>query len=247
MENMNIEIQIPTEQLKELIENLIDEFINNSIDDYADQIKDKIEDSLTEEVCDYVRRDLVSNIDDYICIQDIKDQVNESIDIYELAKEVRDELDIPDVTDEIENLADQFNPGKHCRVGKAVEKVIEDGVVYSLTHNDEFARAMGSFIDNWLYQPNPDPQAQKAIVDDAINRILGREDASNIHNDLVANPTTLAYSDETIELTRNEINNLIYNSISQALNNKELSVTEMKFLILENTNAKINNFVRGIK
>ena len=247
MENMNIEIQIPTEQLKELIENLIDEFINNSIDDYADQIKDKIEDSLTEEVCDYVRKDLVSNIDDYICIQDIKDQVNESIDIYELAREVRDEIDIPDVSDEIENLATQFHPGEHCSIGRAVEKVIESGVMYSLTHNENFARAMGSFIDNWLYQSNPDTEVQKSLVNDAVNRILGKEDASNIHNNLVANPTTPSYSDETIELTRNEINNLIYNSISQALNNKELSVTEMKFLILESSNAKINDFVRGIR
>lgn len=237
MEDTTINIQIPINQLKDYIKSIFEEEIDSVIDDIASKVESRIEDSITdsitESVTDSVQEDLRNNFSDYFDVSDHIDDIQDSLDYSEIADQVQERLDIGS---EIESLAEQFSPGHHCGIGKAVEEVIYDGVEYGLTHDEDFAKAMGSFIDNWLYQPVPNRDVQKMLIDNAINRILGREDASNIHNDLmpqtVENKEEIPASEREVVITAGDIHTIIDISLSHFYGSKDISIPALKERII---------------
>jgi hypothetical protein len=239
MEDAKINIQIPIEQLKEYIKSIFEEELADSMDDIADNVQSKIEDSLTNSITDLVtdsvQEDLRNNFSDYFDIDDYMSDIQNGLDYSDIASEVQERIDFGS---EIESLAGQFRPGHHCGVGKAVEEVIYDGIEYGLTHDEDLAKAIGSFIDNWLYQPNPDPEVQKTLVNDAISRILGREDASNIHNDLMPQSTEenkeVPASERLLTIKAGDLHHIINTSIAHAFESgNEVSIAGIKMKIID--------------
>lgn len=242
MEESIINIQIPIDQLKEYIKSIFEEELADSMDDIADNVQSKIEDSLTESVTDSVEEHIRDNFSDYFDLDDYISDIQDGLDYSEIASQVQERIDFGS---EIESLAEQFRPGFHCGIGKAVEEVIYDGIEYGLTHDEDLAKAMGAFIDNWLYQPNPDPQVQKTLIDDAIKRILGREDASNIHKDLmtqeVENKEEIPASEREVVITAGDVHKIIDISLSHAFaSNQSTTISDLKSrVVMDLTNQNL--------
>lgn len=187
---------------------------NFSIEIPSDEIA-----KLVDSIVDTIREDHFDELSDRIyesVLDEVKDNVKDWIDI--------DDLDIENsITNTIEDLLGQFNPGKHCGIGRAAEDVIKDGFVYAIENDDDFAKKLGSFIDKWIWKPSDEKHPE-----DSIKAILGREDASNIH-DLTA-PASPSVENKML-ISQQELKDIIYLTISTVVGQSCIRDVNMTSLV----------------
>lgn len=187
---------------------------NISIEISSDEIT-----KLVDTVVDTIREDHFDDLSDKIydsVVDEVKDNINDWIDL--------DDLDIENnVTNTIEDLLSQFNPGNHCAMGRAVEDIIKDGFAYAIENDDDFAQKLGSFIDKWIWKPSDEKHPE-----DSIKAILGREDASNIHNLITpADPSV----GNKISIDQQELKDIIYLTISTVIGHSDIRGVNMTTLV----------------
>lgn len=187
---------------------------NISIEISSDEIT-----KLVDTVVDTIREDHFDDLSDKIydsVVDEVKDNINDWIEL--------DDLDIENkVTNTIEDLLGQFSPGNHCSMGRAVEDIIKDGFTYAIENDDDFARNLGSFIDKWIWKPSDEKHPE-----DSIRAILGREDASNIHNLTVpASPSV----ENKMLISQQELKDIIYLTISTVVGQSCIRDVNMTSLV----------------
>lgn len=186
---------------------------------------------LVDTVVDAIREDHFDDLSDKIydsVVDEVKDNINDWIDL--------DDLDIENnVTNTIEDLLSQFNPGNHCAMGRAVEDIIKDGFAYAIENDDDFAQKLGSFIDKWIWKPSDEKHPE-----DSIKAILGREDASNIHN--LTAPAGHPAENKML-ISQQELRDIIYLTISTVVGHSDIRGVNMTVL----ENRAVESFAQHIR
>jgi len=211
-----ITLRLPTNQLDEVIEEL------------KTNLSEEISDSIKDEVVEAVRDDMKMDIGDYINIDDLADSIqSDYLDYDSIAQEVENKLE--SVSSQIESLIDEFNPGSHCGLGRAVESLIEDSLEHSMFNNDEFAKKLGSFIDNWLYKPTPEPEVTESIMSGVTER-LGLSETKP--------------AEPTISLTVGQLNEIIHRSLTVGLvNTINNNVSDLVDIAVNQFDGDIQSFI----
>jgi hypothetical protein len=211
-----ITLRLPTNQLDEVIEEL------------KTNLSEEISESIKDEIAEEIKQELKDDIGDYLDMDDIADSIHKDyLDYDSIAEEVEGRIE--SVSSQIESLIGEFNPGAHCGLGRAVESLIEDSFAYSMFNNDEFAQKLGSFIDNWLYKPTPEPEVTESIMSGVTERL-------GIPETKPAEPT--------ISLTVSQLNEIIHRTLTVGLvNTVNHDVSDLVDIAVNQFDGDIQSFI----
>jgi hypothetical protein len=211
-----ITLRLPTNQLDEVIEEL------------KTNLSEEISESIKDEIAEEIKQELKDDIGDYLDMDDIADSIHKDyLDYDSIAEEVEGRIE--SVSSQIESLIGEFNPGAHCGLGRAVESLIEDSLEYSMFNNDEFAKKLGSFIDNWLYKPTPEPEVTESIMSGVTER-LGLPETKP--------------AEPTISLTVSQLNEIIHRSLTVGLvNTINNNVSDLVDTAVNQLDGDIQSFI----
>jgi hypothetical protein len=211
-----ITLRLPTDQLDEMI------------DELKANLSDEVSENIKNDIIEEIQKDIEKNIDDYIDLDDIADTLHRDyLDYDQIASEIENRNE--SFSSQIESLIGEFNPGAHCGLGRAVEGLIEDSIVYSMFNNDEFAKKLGSFIDNWLYKPTPEPEVTESIMSGVTERL--------------GFPETKP-AEPTISLTVSQLNEIIHRSLTVGLvNTVNNNVSDLVDIAVNQFDGDIQSFI----
>lgn len=211
-----ITLRLPTNQLDEVIEEL------------KTNLSEEVSESIKDELLEAIRDEIKMDISDYINIDDLADTIHRDyLDYDEIANELENRNE--SLSGQLEGLVYEFNPGSHCGLGRAVEGLIEESIIHSMLHNDDFAKKLGSFIDNWLYKPTPEPEVTESIMSGVTERL--------------GFPETKP-AEPTISLTADQLKEIINRSLTVGLvNTINNNVSDLVDTAVNQLDGNIQSFI----